>query len=251
MEQTRTFTLNLAGQQWDVHLSQHEVETLHIPLLQEITHKAEATAGRYLVALAGPPGSGKTTLGALWETLAREYTFAIAVQCLPMDGFHLPNSALDHRTIVRYGERIPLRKIKGAPESFDLDQILAAFHALDAGRKFAWPKYDRQIHDPVPDALPVIHSGIILIEGNYLLLDEPGWRDLLMYTDFAIFVECPKAIVRERLLARQQRGGRDYQAAVQHYEFNDRPNWERAMHHRMPADVTLKMTEDKRLIRIS
>ena len=163
--------------------------------------------------------------------------------------FICPIANWNRRTIVRDAETIPLRKIKGAPESFDLDQILAAFQALRDGREFAWPRYDRQIHDPIPDALPVVNSGIIVIEGNYLLLDEPGWQELHPRTNLSIFVECPEVVVRERLLARQQRGGRAYQAAAQHYEFNDRPNWERVMRHRVQSDVTLQMTEDGRLIR--
>ncbi|GAK58884.1 uridine kinase [Candidatus Vecturithrix granuli] len=244
------FTLNLAGQRWEVHIAQDELETVHLPLLKEITQKAELQAGRYLVALAGPPGSGKTTLGALWETLAREYQPGIPVQCLPMDGFHLPNTELDRRRIVRNGETIPLRKIKGAPESYDLKAIKQAFHAVRMGKELAWPKYDRQIHDPIANAIPVLNAGIIFIEGNYLLLDEPDWQEFHNYTDLSIFVECPEAVARERLLARQQRGGRAYQAAVQHYEFNDLPNWQRVMRHRLPGNAILTMNEDGRLGRI-
>jgi len=245
-----TFTLNLAGQCWEVHISQDELETVHLPLLEEIKQRAGLQAGRYLVALAGPPGSGKTTLGALWETLAHEYQLNIPVQCLPMDGFHLPNVELDRRTIERNDETIPLRKIKGAPECYDLEAIKRAFHIVRTGRELAWPKYDRQIHDPVANAIPVLDAGIIFIEGNYLLLDEPDWQEFHQYTDFSIFVECPETIARERLLARQQRGGRAYQAAVKHYEFNDLPNWQRVMRRRLPGDVILTMNEEGRLVRI-
>lgn len=242
-------TLNLAGQRWEIRISQDELDSVHIPLLQEIQQNAQNQVGRYLVALAGPPGSGKTTLGALWETLAQEYRFDIPVQCLPMDGFHLPNTELDRRTIVRNGETIPLRKIKGAPESYDLDGIHRSFHALRIGKAFAWPRYDRQIHDPVADAIPVANAGVIFIEGNYLLLDEPQWRELHKITDFSVFVECSEAVARERLLARQQRGGRAYHAAVQHYEFNDLPNWQRVMRRRLSGDVILRMNKEGQLVR--
>lgn len=250
MEHAKTFTLNLAGQCWEVSIAQDELETVHLPLLEEIKQRAKLQARRYLVALAGPPGSGKTTLGALWETLAREYQLGTPVQCLPMDGFHLPNRELDRRRIVRDGETIPLRKIKGAPESYDLEAIKQAFHAVRMGREMAWPKYDRQIHDPVANAIPVLNAGMIFIEGNYLLLDEPDWREFHRDTNWSIFVECPEAIARERLLARQQRGGRTYQAAVQHYEFNDLPNWQRVMRRRLPGDMILTMNEAGRLVRI-
>jgi len=233
-----------------VKVSRNELKTVHLPLLKEITREAAAKKGRYVVFIAGPPGSGKTTLGALWETLAREYDLHVSVQTLPMDGFHFPNAELNARTILRDGESIPLRKIKGAPESFDLTMITRSLRDLCSGREFAWPKYDRQLHDPVPDAIPVISEGIIIVEGNYLLLDEPGWRDLTSMADLTIFIECDEPLVRERLLARAQRGGRSHTIAVQHYEFNDRPNWKRAMQHRMDSDVVLRVEDGRRLVRL-
>jgi pantothenate kinase len=212
--------------------------------------KSSAKAGRYIVFIAGPPGSGKTTLGVLWETLAHEYDLPVAVQTLPMDGFHFPNAELNVRTVLRDGKSISLRKIKGAPESFDRKAITRALHDLCSEREFAWPKYDRQIHDPVPDAIPVLAEGFIMVEGNYLLLDEPGWRDLRPMADLSIFVECNETLVRERLLPRLQRGGRSCKSAIQHYEFNDLPNWKRVMQHRLKSDVVLRFEDGGRLVRL-
>jgi pantothenate kinase len=245
-----SFTLNLAGQHWDVTVPGKELETVHLPLLKDIVRKAAAKAGRYIVFIAGPPGSGKTTLGVLWETLAREHDFPVAVQTLPMDGFHFPNAKLNGRTILRDGKSISLRKIKGAPESFDRKAITRAFHDLCSEREFTWPKYDRQIHDPVPDAIPVLAEGIIMVEGNYLLLDEPGWRAFKPIADLTIFIECDETLVRQRLLARLQRGGRSYKNAIQHYEFNDYPNWKRVMQHRLKSDVVLRFEDGGCLVRL-
>ena len=227
-----------------------ELETLHLPLLKEMTRKAAYKAGRCVVFIAGPPGSGKTTISALWETLAREYDLPVSVQTLPMDGFHFRNAELDARTIIRDDESISLRQIKGAPESFDLTMITRSLRDICSGREFAWPKYDRQIHDPVPDSIPVIAEGIIIVEGNYLLLNEPGWRDLKPMADLTIFIECDEALVRESILARAKRGGRSHKSAVQHYEFNDRPNWKRVMRHRPESDVVLRVEDSRRLVRV-
>ncbi|MBD3307242.1 nucleoside/nucleotide kinase family protein [candidate division KSB3 bacterium] len=243
-EPERTFVLTLDGQQWEVNISQQELETVHLPLLRAMAQQAAAQAGRYVVFLAGPPGSGKTSLGALWETLARQFDRNISVQTLPMDGFHYPNTILDARTIVRNGETIPLQKVKGSPESFDLDRIISALRDLHAGREFAWPRYDRQLHDVVTDAIPVNSTGIVIVEGNYLLLDEPRWRTLKPLAALRIFVECEEALVRERLLARMLRGGRTPEAAVRHYEFNDRPNYYRIMQHRLESDVVLQADKE-------
>ncbi len=41
---------------------------------------------------------------------------------------------------------------------------------------------------------------IILVEGNYLLLDEPGWRDLRMQFDLAIYLDVPAGELERRLV---------------------------------------------------
>ena len=245
-----TFTLELAGQRWDVAISKEELEAVYLPLLEEMLQKATVKRERYVVFLAGPPGSGKTTMGALWELLAREHAFHVEVQTLPMDGFHLPNIELDARTIFRQGNYYPLRRVKGAPETYDLPMLIRALHAVCEDQEFAWPKYDRRIHDPVPDAIPVIATGILIVEGNYLLLDESGWRDLKCMADLTIFIECDETLVREDVLARARRGGRSHQGAIQHYEFNDRPNWERVMRHRLESDVVLRIKAGRRVTRV-
>ncbi len=246
----QTFSLDLAGQQWDVDISEEELSTLHRPLLDTIISQAQATSGRYIVLLAGPPGCGKTTLGALWEILSRETRSSLTFQTLPMDGFHLPNAILDAQTILRDGETIPLRKIKGAPESYNRDLFHKVLKKLVGGEKLAWPRYDRQIHDPVPDAIPVAKKGIFIIEGNYVLLNEPVWRDFKTLADMTIFIECDEPLARERVVARLQRGGRTYEIATTHYEFNDKPNWQRVMNHRLESDVVLRVEEGGRLLQV-
>ncbi len=42
--------------------------------------------------------------------------------------------------------------------------------------------YDRLLHNPVEDAIN-IDGDIIILEGNYLLLDEEGWRDVADFAD--------------------------------------------------------------------
>ena len=100
----------------------------------------------------------------------------------------------------------------------------------------------------MPDAIPVLSAGILLVEGNYLLLDEPGWRDLKAMADFTIFIECDLETARESLLARSLRGGRSPENALQHYEFNESVNWKRVMRHRLASDVILHATTERHLL---
>ena len=167
------FTLDLAGFRTCISVARRELEGLHLPLLAELGSRLKRS-DRIIVLLAGPPGSGKMTLAALWEELGR----SVPVQALPMDGFHLPNVELDTRTTVWDGVTVPLRRIKGSLETFDLPALLTDLGGLRRGEVLKWPRYDRTLHDPVPGALEVGERGALIVEGNYLLLDEPGWRDL-------------------------------------------------------------------------
>jgi pantothenate kinase len=245
-----SFALDLAGQHWEIQITRDELEGVHLPLLRRFAGESASRPGRCLVLLAGPPGSGKTTLGALWESLAKTHAPDLSIRTLPMDGFHYPNRVLDAETVMRDGCLIPLRKIKGAPESFDLSRLTESLQAIVEGKALHWPKYDRQIHDPVPEAIAVPAQGMLLVEGNYVLLDEDGWRDLSKLAALTIFVGCGEPCARERVLARLQRGGRSPEDALRHYEFNDFCNWERVMQQRVESDIVLQVREEERLIRV-
>lgn len=237
------FHLNLAGQIWDVPVSSEVIDLIHLPLLKRLSVMANEKGRRFVVLLAAPPGAGKTTTAALWENFPASDSTLVTVQALPMDGFHFPNSLLDKRTIVIDREKVSLRKIKGAPESYDLKEFKHKLKALYYGESLMWPVYDRITHDPIPDAIEVIDSGIIVIEGNYLLLDEPGWRDLKEMADFTIFIECHIEDVRELMIMRAMRGGKSRNEAISHFEYNDRRNFERVLTRRVTADINLSRSE--------
>ncbi len=244
-----TLHLELAGHVHDIPVSREELRAIHEPLLTRMAAIARAAGGRAVVFLAGPPGCGKTTLAAVWEELARRLGSPATVQALPLDGFHYPNAVLDSRTTVRDGKVIPLRLVKGSPESYDRESLAASLRALRVGESPRWPRYDRSIHDPVPGAIAVSAAGILIIEGNYLLLDEPGWRDLARYKDLGVFVECDEETARRDILRRHGKGGRSAESAIRHYEFNDVPNRRRIMAARLGVDILLRYGPGRRLER--
>ena len=240
------FDLDVAGFPTRLELPLEQLERVHLPLLRDLAATSPAD-GRLLVLLAGPVGTGKSTLAALWQQLAAR--LGLELQALPMDGFHLANAVLDARTTVLEGRTVPLRQVKGSPESFDLAALQAALAAVHRGDNLCWPRYDRRIHDPVPDALPVLERGILLVEGNYLLLDEPGWRELRPLADLGIFIEGREAWLRDDVIARYRRGGRSPESARAQYLGSDRRNFERVMRNRLPADIVLTLARDRRLSR--
>ena len=141
---------------------------------------------RELIAIAGPPGSGKTTLA---KTLADRLAHC---SYLSMDGFHLDNPIL-----IQKG----LRERKGAPETFDVSGFMHLLQRLQKKEEVYVPCFDRQTERTINCAYPIPnHHDLVIVEGNYLLLDEPVWRDLDDYWDLAVFVQIDLDMIRATTL---------------------------------------------------
>ena len=167
---------------------------------------------RRLVAIAGPPASGKSTLA---ETLADRVADACVV---PMDGFHLDNSLLDARG---------LRHRKGAPETFDARGFAALVARLAAEDDVIFPTFDR-VSDRAVAGAGHVSAGVrtVILEGNYLLLDRPVWRNLVPFWDRAFRLIVPREVLRDRLIARWLAHGYSPEAAERKALDNDLPNAE-------------------------
>jgi pantothenate kinase len=129
----RTLTLVLAGQEWQVELTEEALAGVHRPILSRLKQEAEGKGGRYIVFLAGPPAAGKTTLAAIWEHLAREDAEMPAVQALPLDGFHFPNAHLARTRIRTERGEVDLRSVKGSPETFDVRAFAGRLRTVRQG----------------------------------------------------------------------------------------------------------------------
>ena len=117
--------------------------------------------------------------------------------------------------------------MKGAPETFDVERFVDLLERVrsDPASTILWPAFDRTIEQTVPDAIPITASTrLVVTEGNYLLLDRPGWRRVRPLLDEAWYVEAPHAVLRERLLARASAGGRTEAEAVSHVDESDLRN---------------------------
>jgi len=204
------------------------VETVFFPLLDDLNRRYTQAGHRQIVFLAGPPAAGKSTLALFLEELSAEKGYA-PLQALGMDGFHYPNAYLQTHSTVRNGETILLARIKGSPQTYDVQNMEALLGRIrkdfEAGRPCTdrWPAYDRNIHDVVPEKYPITGE-ILLIEGNYLLLDDPSWASLHTCADATVMVRCREEALQERLVFRKMRGGMEREAAVRWYEQNDREN---------------------------
>ncbi len=230
--------LTVSGFVERVVFADEEIETLHRPLLRRLTRLAAAAPPPFIVLPGATAGAGKSILASFWEWLSRQDDELMPAQALSIDGFHFPNHVLQRRRIRRAGREYVMQDYKGAPESFDLDGLRGKLEALRRGERVHWPYYDRNIHDPVADAIAVT-APLLIVEGNYVLLDAPGWRDLRDLANFGIFLETDVNLTRERLRRRKLRGGYAGDLVEKHYARSDGPNTRLILQNRLPADVVL------------
>jgi putative kinase len=203
---------------------------------------------REIVAVAGPPGSGKSAFATALTAVINAMAGMEAAALVGLDGWHYPNEYLDNHAIERAGEAVPLRRIKGAPETYDQDGIRAFLSRAGAARRLAYPLYSRELHDPIPGA-GAIGNGqrIVVLEGNYWLLDEAPWNSYWRLFDLRIFLTAEPGDLLPGLRQRHLRGGKDPDFVEQHLLINDVPNIERVLGHSGPADVLVRKADSRRI----
>ena len=181
---------------------------------------------RQLIALAGPPAAGKSTIAE--AVLHAVQGRGVAAGSLAMDGFHLDNTVLSDRGLLAR---------KGAPETFDLAGFRAMVERLQGGEEVIAPTFDRAVDKSIAGSVVIPTAAqVIVVEGNYLLLDEPGWRDLAGFWDQAVFLDVPIDELERRLIERWLSYGLTQEEARARAMSNDIPNARRVVEHCVPAD---------------
>lgn len=234
MNEICTFRVN--GLEIHAEFSPENRDQIFLPLLARLSALQREKGRRICAFLAAPPAAGKSTLCCYLEALSRRTQGLTPIQCVGIDGFHYPQAYLDSHFIDRNGERIPLARIKGAPESYDVEKLRALLNSLNEEDQ-RWPLYDRRIHNPVEGAIE-IREKILLLEGNWLLLDEAPWRELAC--DYAIFLAAGDRSQLERIVQRKMMGGYSEAEARIFVENNDWPNIRRCMERSRRGDLNLK-----------
>lgn len=187
-------------------------------------------SARHVTAVAGPPGAGKSTIAdALADKLNAADPDSAAV--FPMDGYHFDDAILNARG---------WRPRKGAPHTFDVGGFARMMMRLreNTEDEIAVPVFDRSI-EIARNAARFIPKGVrhLIVEGNYLLLDAPGWNDLAPLFDTTVFLDVPIEELRRRLGERWT----DLQgeALRQKMEENDLPNAELVVNNSRSAEFTI------------
>lgn len=195
-------------------------------LAQVIRQKATGQ-GRFITALAGPPGAGKSTLAA--ELVA---ALGQGAKAVPMDGFHYDDAVLIARGA---------RDRKGAPDTFDVQGFLHLLGRLRTEDEVAIPLFDRDLEISRAGAdIVTAADRILIVEGNYLLLNEAPWPKAAPLFDLTVWIDVPEAELDRRLQARWAHFGKTPEQARAWIDGNDMPNIRRVTQNSRPADLVLR-----------
>ena len=162
---------------------------------------------RGIVLLAGTPGSGKSTvsqavvlrlaaLGICDVSMISMVNHDICQYArLPpqkligcQDGYHYPKTLLS-----TFKNPVEAFRRRGAPFTFNAMAFLETVVTIsstpvigdeNAIAFLSVPGFDHAVQDPTPGTVPIMSdAGIVIIEGNYTLLDEEPWRNIAPLAD--------------------------------------------------------------------
>jgi pantothenate kinase len=210
----------------------------------EIDRSQVAEKQRLLVGVAGPPGCGKSAFAGLLKAVINGKAGEDLACVVGMDGWHYPNAILESRFVEREGQQVSLRSIKGSPETFDAQAMLRCLALIRQGGEVHFPVYSRQAHDPLPEAgLVRENQRIVIVEGNYLFLDQPPWDAFRSLFGLQVFLKASLKAIRASLEERHRRGGKPPDWIDRHLCQVDLPNAQRVLSSLSPGMIVVHKEE--------
>jgi pantothenate kinase len=163
------------------------------------------------------------------------------------DGFHYSKSVLS-----AFPDPELAFKRRGAPFTFDAESFVTLVKAIKSmpmttskqREEFLYaPSFDHALKDPEPDAIPISsRNRLIIIEGNYTLLDQKPWNEIARMCEEKWFVDADREVVKLRLAQRHLLAGIETSelAAKRRAEENDLPNGDLIRKMLIAPDVVIK-----------
>lgn len=180
--------------------------------------------GRYMVGIVGMPGSGKSTLARNVAQIINSIQQDACAVVLPMDGYHYTKAELD-----AFDDPTEAHARRGAPWTFDaqafVDMVVNVGDWRQRVDKIWAPTFDHRHGDPVDRGVCIApYHSIVLVEGNYLLLEQPPWNALRDVFHETWYIDCDMEESLRRVFHRQTRNGAPARVARHRIETNDRLN---------------------------
>jgi len=184
---------------------------------------------RKMIAVVGAPGAGKSTISApLMAGLAKAGARAAVI---PMDGYHLDDRIL--------GPRGDLPR-KGAPHTYDVGGFRAMIDRVARGDTVYIPVFDRSREIAIAGAEEIgAEIDTVVVEGNYLLLQDGDWAGIADRWDISLFLDVPEEVLERRLMARWRDMGMSEDQARTKVAGNDLINMRTVLDRSAPADITV------------
>jgi pantothenate kinase len=207
----------------------YDIQSLASAVLKAISEKPDR---RFILALAGAPGSGKSTVAELLVKTVEDQRPDLNTAVVPMDGFHLDNLVLD---------RCDLRARKGSPQTFDAYGYINTIARIREDHETIWtPFFDRTMDLSRAGSIEINQSNrLVLTEGNYLLLDEEPWRQISKLADKILLLDVAMPTLEERLIQRWLDHGFSEEQARKKVKDNDLQNARYILEHSLSSDWRL------------
>ena len=182
----------------------------------DIKHNIQSlldTQQRQILGIVGAPGAGKSTLVA---QIVEQFGSQVVV--LPMDGFHLADAEL---------RRLGRDQRKGAPDTFDAAGFVSLLSRVrhQTDEVIYAPEFDRSLGAAIAGSIAIApETPLVIVEGNYLLLQTGEWRHVRPLLDVSWYVDVDEALRVSRLIERHVQFGRTPEAARAWVMMSDEPN---------------------------
>ena len=201
----------------------------HFEELVDRARQLMNSRSRSLLAIAGAPGAGKSTLAR-----ALEKRLGVRSMAVGLDGFHFSRA---HLASIGRLEDI------GALDTFDARSFVDLVRRLrNNDHAVLAPSFDREREEPVPDALRVpTEVRLVLLEGNYLLVTEDPWGELASLFDETWYCDPDEAVRIRNLILRHEAFGKSEKEATDWALGPDQRNADLIARTRRFADVVVRL----------
>lgn len=207
---------------------------IEINSLDEALNRARTLAAnnseRVIIGIIGKPGAGKSTLTShLMSHL--EGTAAL----VPMDGYHLSNAQL---------ARLERSDRKGAPDTFDSYGFADLLKRIKTNKSvdIYFPVFFREMEESIAaEGVVLSTTNLVITEGNYLLYDRDGWKDVAPQLTESWYVQVDDEVRLERLVKRHHHYGKDLDAAFAWAHGTDERNAQLVEKTKAKADVIINL----------